>query len=374
VEFSVDRAALVRELNLARGVVETKTTIPILGNVLIDARDGAVNIVATDLEVGIRCSCPATVTQPGVVTLPAKRLLDYVRLLPEADVQVRVKTTDNNWASLSCERSKARVAGVAADSFPELPNIPADTGSHGEALIPAGTLADAISKVTFAVSKEESRFTLKGALLILRDSALKMCATDGHRMALVEADVSPSHALKAVSTIVPLKALAQVAALIKESPDVTIRYSEDENHLYFVVGHRTLIARKMTGNFPDYERVLPTDQPKVATVGPEQLKAALERVSQFSDERSKRVSVIVSEDEITCKSAVSDTGDSEESTPATYSGGSVEIGFNATYLLDFLKVAGSAQVELRLKDASSAGELRPVGDAVSYRYVVMPMR
>src|SRR5579871_2280206 len=171
MEFTVSRADLVRELNLSQGVVEKKTTIPILSNVLVEADGDRIQLTATDLELGIRCSCAAKVKKSGAGTIPARRLLDYVRLLPDSDVQVKI--ADNHWANLTCGRSKTRIAGMSRESFPELPTMP-DAISE----IPVGQLASMISRTSFAISMEESRFTLNGALLLLRSNGMTMVATD----------------------------------------------------------------------------------------------------------------------------------------------------------------------------------------------------
>src|SRR5947209_4586201 len=179
MEFTVSRAELVRELGLSQGVVEKKTTIPILSNVLVEADSDRITLTATDLELGIRCSCAARVSKPGAGTIPARKLLDYVRLLPDADVQVKVG--DNQWASFVCGRSRTRIPGMSRESFPELPSMP-----EVLAELPVSILSQMISNTIFAISAEESRFTLNGALLILRENGLVMVATDGHRLAMVE--------------------------------------------------------------------------------------------------------------------------------------------------------------------------------------------
>src|SRR5579883_3393865 len=163
MEFTVSRADLVRELNLSQGVVEKKTTIPILSNVLVEADGDRIHLTATDLELGIRCSCAARV------------LLDYVRLLPDGDVQVKIQ--DNHWASLVSGRSRTRIAGMSRESFPELPRMPSQLAE-----IPIGVIGSMIGKTIFAISAEESRFTLNGALLVLRKGGITMVATDGHRL------------------------------------------------------------------------------------------------------------------------------------------------------------------------------------------------
>jgi len=369
MEFTVSRADLVRELNLSQGVVEKKTTIPILSNVLVEADGDRIVLTATDLELGIRCSCPARVKKAGGGTIPARRLLDYVRLLPDADLQVKIQ--DNHWASLVCGRSKTRIAGMSRESFPELPQMPEKLAE-----IPIGVLSALIARTVFSISTEESRFTLNGALLVLRKGGLVMVATDGHRLAMVESGVDLPGITGAYRALLPRKAMAELQKLAGDAdPAAIVRFSGDENHLFFQLGDRLLLSRKLTGNFPDYERVLPKEQPNSVCLNREEFRGAIERVAQFSDERSRAIRVRVGDGEVKVHSSVSETGESEESIPADYIGTPVEIGFNAQYLLDFLRVVQEEQVSFLFKDPHSAGELRPGGDKPeTYRYVIMPMR
>jgi DNA polymerase-3 subunit beta len=369
MEFTVSKADLVRELNLSQGVVEKKTTIPILSNVLVETADDRIVLTATDLELGIRCSCPARVQKSGAGTIPARRLLDYVRLLPDTDVSVKVQ--ENHWATLLCGRSRTRIAGMSRDSFPELPQMP-----EVLARIPVKTLASMISKTIFAISAEESRFTLNGALLVLRTNGLVMVATDGHRLSMVETTGEIPGINAAYRALLPRKAMGEILKLAQDAKeDAQLEFSGDENHLFFQLGDRLLLSRKLTGNFPDYERVLPKDHPHDVTVPRDELKAAIERVAQFSDERSRAIRLQVLPGEVKVHSSISETGESEESLPIDYEGAQVEIGFNSQYMLDFLRVVESEQAMFRFKDPHSAGELRPATDTgYSYRYVIMPMR
>ncbi len=370
MEFTVSRADLVRELNLSQGVVEKKTTIPILSNVLVEAEGDRIVLTATDLELGIRCSCPARVKKAGAGTIPAKRLLDYVRLLPEGDVQVKI--ADNHWANITCGRSKTRIAGMSRDSFPELPEMPAVLAE-----IPIGVVAQMIGKTVFAISNEESRFTLSGALLVLRKGGLAMVATDGHRLAMVESGGEIAGITAAYRALLPRKAMMELQKLANDAdPAAIVQFSGDENHLFFKLGDRLLLSRKLTGNFPDYERVLPKEHGASVGLNREDLRAAIERVSQFSDERSRAIRVRVGDGEVKVHSSVSDTGESEDSIPAEYKGAPVEIGFNAQYMVDFLRAVDGETITFLFKDPHSAGELQPTATdkGGSYRYVIMPMR
>ena len=234
-----------------------------------------------------------------------------------------------------------------------------------------------IGKTIFSISSEESRFTLNGAKLILRKGGLILIATDGHRMAVAESTEDIPGIGAAYSALLPKKAMQELQKLAGESdPAAIVKFSGDENHLFFQLGDRLLLSRKLTGNFPDWERVLPKEQPNSVTLEREEFRAAIERVAQFSDERSRAIRVRVAPGEVKIHSSVSETGESEESIPATYDGVAVEIGFNAQYLLDFLRAVGDRQVSASgLKIRHSAGELQPGGDkAGTYRYVIMPMR
>lgn len=372
MEFTVSKADLVRELSLSQGVVEKKTTIPILSNVLLEASGDRLSLTATDLELGLRTSCPAKVKKEGSGTIPAKKLLDYVRLLPDAEITV--KFGENNWASLTCGRSRTRIAGMSRESFPELPPMP-----ESVAELPAKQLSAMIARTMFAISMEESRFTLNGALLLLAAEGLTMVATDGHRLAYVHKPTMDGMAGPvAYRALVPRKAMAEITKLA-DDPEVKVRFAGDDNHLFFEFGPRLLITRKLTGNFPDYERVLPQDNTNIARISKDEVKSAIERVAQFADERSRAIRVQFTTGEVRIFSSSLETGESEESVPGEYSGPDLEIGFNAQYLLEFLRAVPQDQVSFSLKDQKSAGELQPVQSAEStdgeqYRYVVMPMR
>ena len=369
MEFSVSKSDLVRELGLTQGVVERKTTIPILSNILVETDQDQVWLTATDLELGIRCSCPARVKKEGAGTIPARKLLDYVRLLPDADVQV--KLAENQWASFVCGRSRTRIAGMSRESFPELPQMP-----EVLAEIPLAVLSQMISSTIFAISSEESRFTLNGALLILKETGLVMVATDGHRLSLVERNLNLPGLSGSYRALLPKKAMSEIQKLANDDDTKKIEFSGNDNHLFFRIDKRLLLSRKLTGNFPDYERVLPKEHPYMLVIQRDELKASIERVAQFADERSRAIRVQVVKGELKIHSSISETGESEETIPVEHDGENVEIGFNAQYLLDFLRTVDGSEVEFRFKDSNSAGELRPHAGAPDtvYRYVVMPMR
>ena len=370
MELTVRKTDLVRELSLGQGVVEKKTTIPVLSNVLVEAAESSITLTVTDLELGVRSACPAVVKKGGSTTIPARKLLDYVRLLPDAELAIQVN--EKHSVSIVCGRSRTRVAGMSRDNFPELPRMPAPITQ-----IPASLLVKTISKTIFAIAGEESRYTLTGSLLVLKQDSLTMVATDGHRLAFIKADCSLEGIVGEVQALVPKKAMAEVLKITSEAEgSAGIDFATDENHLFFRCGQRLLISRKLTGQFPDYERVLPEVQGNSLILNREETTAAIRRVAQFADDRSHAVRLQVTSGELKLEASGSEAGESEESLPVDYEGKELKIGFNSQYLLDFMSVAETELVELRITDNESAGQLQlnPEPEGYSYRYVVMPMR
>ncbi|HEV2177947.1 MAG TPA: DNA polymerase III subunit beta [Terriglobia bacterium] len=373
MEFSTKKSDLLKELDLAQGVVEKKTTIPILSNFLLEASDSHLRLSATDLELGVRSICEAKVKKGGAGTVPAKRLLDIVRSLPEADIHFKV--LENNWIQLTCQRSSFKLVGMAKDNFPVLPAVPKALAS-----IPCGCLATLIHRTSFAISNEESRYTLNGALLALKPESVMMVATDGHRLAMVERDVEVSGLNNELKILIPKKAMIELQRLLgmeaETGSETALEFSKDDSHLFFSLGDRVLIARLLTGQFPNYEAVLPRDNKLTVELEKGAIEAAVRRVALLADERSRAVRVQVDKDQLEIFSQSGEYGEAHETLDAKYDGEAMQIGFNYQYLLDFLGVLGdTAKVRLELKDEQSAGQFRPSDDETyKYRYVVMPMR
>lgn len=368
MEFTLDTADLVRELGLLAGVTSKATTIPILSNVLIEASDSRLILTATDLDFAIRSECPAKVKYAGSATLPAKRLFDYVRLLPGSEVSL--KALPNHWISVTSGAARARLAGMAPDVFPVLPEMPEEYIE-----LPAKQLALAIVRTEFAISRADSKFTIDGGLLLMKDGVSSMVATDGHRISISRWGSVGALPLK---ILIPRQALGHLRRLMAVSGDseTPLEFAQRENYIFLQLGPRRLMSRLLTGTFPDYERILPEAQPKSALLDRATMIQVIDRVDQFSNEGSRAIRLKMSAGEARFSSSISEVGESEESMPAEYQGPSVEFGFNAGYLLDFLKTVTENQVCFLFEDAKHAGELRPVsaGDAGLHRYVVMPMR
>jgi DNA polymerase III subunit beta len=373
MELSVNREGLLRELNLTQGVVERKTTIPILANLLCEAKENQLTLTATDLELSIRTSCEADVKKEGAGTVPAKKLLELVRLLP--DEALRFKLLENHWMQILSDRRSYKLVGLSKENFPALPAYPGAL-----ARIPAALVAAVIRKTSFAISTEESRYTLNGALLVLKPESLLMVATDGHRLALVETEHKFQGISNEVRVLVPKKAMTEIDRLATEEsedePD--LEFAQDDSHLFFARGRRLLISRKLTGQFPNYEAVLPRDNNKTIAVDRNQLSDALRRVAQLADQRSHAVKFALAKEGVEISASSPEYGEAREAIEVEYKSDPLTIGFNAEYLLDFLAAAAEGLISIELKDEQSAGQLRPLGEdpqtAGRYRYVVMPMR
>jgi DNA polymerase-3 subunit beta len=373
MEITVSKFDLLKELTATQGVVERKTTIPILSNFLFEAADGKLSITATDLDLSLRTSCPAKVKKEGSCTIPARKFYDYVKLLPDGEISI--KLMENHWVQIRSGRSNTKMVGMARANFPALPLFPDNLAMQ----LPAQILRTLIGKTIFAISSEESRYTLNGALMVLKAESITMVATDGHRLAHIENNTAKFSGVSGeMKTLVPKKAMAELNSLLQSGDVDNIEFAKDDSTLFFRIGQRVLTSRQLTGQFPNYEAVLPRDNNKSVALKCDDLASAIQRVAQFADERSGAIRLKLDKNELRLSSSSTETGESEDSIEVAYDSDPMVIGFNSQYLLDFLKVvsASSSGVRLELKDSQSAGQLRPddAGDEYKYRYIVMPMR
>lgn len=368
MQFSVTKNVLLKELNLLQGIVEKKSTIPILSNVLIETGDSKISLVATDLDVSLQTECAAETTRPGSVVLQARKLFDIVRNLPDAEINFTKE--DNDWVRILCASSDFRIVGQAKEHFPSTPK-----SEKGGVVIPATVLNSLISRTVFAITQEESRYALNGSLLLLSEGKLQMVATDGHRLALAASDIEQaSDRADQLKVIVPKKALVELAKLTAGAEE-NLDLSRDENHLYFEIQNRNLTSRMLAGQFPNYELVLPKNNDKSVTLNVDKITQAIRRAALMADERSHGVKVDLTNNQLSITSQSADVGEAKEVIPIDYNGENLSIGFNAQYLLDFLGVVGTDEVAFEFKDEQSPALLRPSGDGhADYKYVIMPMR
>jgi DNA polymerase-3 subunit beta len=383
MKFVVSRNTLVRELQTVTGVVEKRATLPILANLLIEVQDSQLQIGASDLEVTIRARSEASVAQPGSVTLPAAKLHEIARSLPEDEVTF--KLLERNQVSIQCGRTRYRIAGQPRDDFPAFPDVEPGRGIK----LPGRIVREMIERVVFAITTEDPRYSLNGALLLLKDKTLTLVATDGHRLAYVSKTLDIRPAKEDLQIIVPRKALAEVSKMTAEiDRDEEIEFGQSGNHVFFVVGGHRLTSSILEGSFPRYENVMPKACGTSVTLPTEELADAVRRVSLLASERfgrAVRLALKPGKLELYSKTEM---GEAEEALAVDYDGPELTIGFNARYLIEFLQVVGSSAVRLELNPqregekpeeqkieaGDKPGQLRPEPEGdTNYRYVVMPM-
>src|SRR5262245_4202850 len=370
MELVVRKNDLLRELQLFQGIVERKNTIPILANVLIEAKGDEVRFLATDLEVGLRSKCSASVAKGGALTLPAKKFYEIVKALPETDIRI---AEDKNGVKIAADRFESRMQTLPREDFPTLP----ESGGASTTTLPRSALKEMVAKTQFAITGEDTRFFLNGALFILRPDSMSLVATDGHRLALVTVPRDGKAAKDGsdeIRAILPKKTMNELSRLLMEG-DGDIRYERGENHLFFDVGGRLLISRMIDGQFPAYERVIPKGNDKHIEFDRDRLTNAVKRVALLSNERSRSVKFQVEKGKVDVTSSSPELGEAQETLPVDYAGPSMQICFNAQYVLDFLAAVTTDVVSLDLKDEVSQAVVKPVGaDGYDYTYVIMPMR
>jgi len=374
MELIVAKADLQKELQLCQGVVEKRSTIPILSNVLLKAADGKLQIAATDLDVTILSACDARVTNPGGVTIEARRLFDIVRSLPDDDVHITLQ--ENNSLTVESGTAKFRLLGLPAEDYPTLPTVDVTEAYT----VPLEELKTMVGKVRFAITHEETRFQLNGALLKVQPNKMEMVATDGHRMALINFPKGGNGKVKKgsdLTILIPRKALDEILRL-EGTEDGTVRFGVSENQLFFEAGERRLMARLIDVNFPNYMEVISRDNDRHVMVDRERLLSTIRRISLVANERTRAVRFDFAPGKLTVSSTNPELGDARETVPIDYAGNPFFVGLNAAYVTDFLSAVDTPQVSLDLKDENSQCIGKPATSsedlAYDYLYVVMPMR
>lgn len=392
MEFVIKQSDLKDELGFVQGIVEKKSTIPVLSNILIESiGENAIRIVGTDLDVTVRCEATAEIRRPGSICIQGRKLFDIVRLLDGGDLHFT--KDENEWVRLTAGHSKFRLAGVSRDQFPDVPSF-----ISAPLRLPAEILNHFIQYTSFAITTEQSRFTLSGAKFVVDGDTARMVTTDGHRLALIERRIDPLGE-EAMDALIPKKALLELVKISRDS-ESDVSFGEDPNHIYFEIDGRLLVTRKLSGSFPNYEMVLPRDNDKVVTFDVDEMKSAIRRAALMADERTRSVRITIRNNEIEIGAQSSEEGEAIESVSAEYSGDEIAIGFNWLYLQDFLSVvsAGSEsaketaqenegetvrvresssrpRVSLEFKDGNTQTQMSVTGESdYDYRYIVMPLR
>jgi len=402
MEFTIKQSILKEELGFIQGVVERKTTIPVLANILIESiGENEIRIVGTDLDCTIRCDAEAEIKETGAMCIQARKLFDIVRAL-SVGADVHFKKEQNEWVTMKCGNARFKLAGVAREQFPEIP-----TFKSTPLKMPAETFAQFIQNTAFAITNEQSRFTLSGAKFIIADGVAKMVTTDGHRLAYIEKKVDTGETR--MDTLVPKKALLELVKLARAG-DEEISFGEDPNHIFFEGEGRLLITRKLSGQFPNYEMVMPKESEHRVHFDLDEMRSAVRRVSLMADERNRSIRVTFRDGEAEITAQSSEEGEGAEIVPADYKGDEITLGFNHQYLLEYLNnltavqavaatiepdsgsdaaatggnATGTApaketrspvRIAFEFKDSNAATQMRIDGEtAYDYKYIVMPLR
>jgi len=368
MELVVRKFDLLKELQLFQGIVERKNTIPVLANVLFDAKGDTVRLAATDLEVGLRAECKASIAKAGGLTLPAKKLFEIVKELPDTDI--RIEEEKNGTVKVAADRFDGRLQTMSKEDFPTLPDLAAGEGvSIGRRL-----LREMVLKTQFAITGEDTRYFLNGALFVVRHDAMILVATDGHRLAIVAAPREGDPKVEETRTILPKKTLSELSRLLADG-DEDIRFARSDSHIFFRIDGRLLVSRMIDGQFPAYERVIPKNNDKRVEFERDRIQAAIRRVALLSNERSRAIKFSIESGRVEIASQTPDVGEAHEQIAVEYGGPAMTISFNAQYVLDFLNVADADVVAVEFKDEVSQTVMKPVGATTyDYTYVVMPMR
>jgi len=364
MKFSLPKENLLEELQLLQGIVEKRNTMPILANILMNVSGTEVELTGTDLEVGLRTHFGADIQKPGAITVNGKKIFEIVKSLPDGqNVAVELK---GETLEITAGESEFKVLCMQKEDYPQVP----EARFEKKIQLPLKDVKEMVDRVFYAITQEQ-RYYLNGALLSLKAKSMELVSTDGHRLsyaARAEDGLKPE---KDISVIVAKKTLSE----LRKFEDETVEFDFDDNNLFFRVGARTLISRVIESKFPNYQAVIPKDNPNTLSIGREELAGAIRRVSLLSAERSKGIKFYLEKNRMRLFSSNPEIGEARDRLSVEYKGQDIEIGFNSQYLLDFLTAVPSERVAFEIKDENSAVLLKPEGEeGLKNIYVLMPMK
>ncbi len=365
MKFTIDRESFLKPLQQVIGVVERRQTLPVLGNLLIHASSGQLRLTATDLEVEIQAGAAADIQEDGEITLPARKLLDICKALPDnASIQVTIK---DQKAQIRSGKSRFTLSTLPAADFPLVDKISGDS----RFTLSQGQLKEVIDRTQFSMAQQDVRYYLNGLMLEMGNGFLRAVATDGHRLALCDMPVE-IQTENPRQVIVPRKGIQELQRLLEDS-DTDVNVELGANHIRLVAGDVCFTSKLVDGRFPDYDRVVPRGSDKLVVADRELFRQALSRTSILSNEKYRGIRLNLENNNIKIQAHNPDQEEADEEFEVDYSGGELEIGFNVTYLLDVLAAVRSDNVEILLSDSNSSCLIKQPGTD-QFRYVVMPMR
>jgi len=367
MKFTVDRSTFIDGIQKTLGIVERRTTIPILNNILIETHDDCIRISATDREIGLIADYDATIETPGSITVPAKKLHEMIREIDGERISFSLQ--DNNRIDITCEQVAFRIPGIGADEFPALEeSLPQDFCEMSTPLF-----RDMVGKTYFAISLDEMRPTLSGVCFTLKDGEMEMVSTDGHRLALsrkTSDSVPGGHEIHGI--IIPRKGVLEIKKLLESCDDV-VRMAVNEK-TFFLQTNRTLLRINLIdGVYPDYQKVLPTDDGIVLTVDRKQILHALRRMSVMSSDRFSGVKIKLENNKMSLDSTNPDVGEAHDEITVDYAGDMFEVGYNVRYLIDAIDVISNDEIIFEARKERGPGVIRPAGND-GYMCVVMPIK
>lgn len=364
MKFSLLRENLLEELQLLQGIVEKRNTMPILANILMNVSDSDIELTGTDLEVGLRTRVGANIEEPGAITVNGKKFFEIVKSLPEGQ-EVRVEKKDES-IEIRAGESEFRILGLPKEDYPQVP----DPKFEKNIRLSLKDLKAMIDRVYYAITQEQ-RYYLNGALLSLKERQIELVSTDGHRLSYTKKTEDGLKLEREISVIVAKKTLSE----LRKFDDDDVEFDMDDNNLFFRVGARTLISRIIESKFPNYQAVIPKDNPGRLSIGRSDLADAVRRVSLLSSERSKGIKFTIEKNQMKLFSSNPEIGEARDRLEVAYKGQDLEVGFNSQYLLDFLTAIDSEKVVFEIKDENSAVLLKPEPeDGLTNLYVLMPMK
>ena len=371
MHFKIDRETFLRSLQKVQGIVEKRTSMPILSNILLEADGNQLTVIATDLDVTLKGTYQASVDRPGSITLGAKKLYEIVKELPDSEISFLVK--DNDWVEITCGKVRFNIVGLPADEFPKVANV------NGDQLIEveAGLLRTMIEKTAYAICNDETKYNLNGIFTKVErnegSQTLRMVATDGHRLSVASGSFTgqvSSQLLKGV--ILPKKGVVEIKKITDEG-DGLLKFGFIDTSAVLVKGETTLIMRLVDGEFPDYTRVIPTANEITVAIPRAEFIHAVRRMAILSSEKFKGIMLEISVEGINISSSNPELGDAMEELEARYEGAPLSVRFNAKYLLDVLTVADSQTILMKFKNELSPSIIKPEGSD-EFLAVIMPMR
>lgn len=364
MDLRISKEALVDGIQLVQNAVSQKSSLPILSNVLLEAENNTLKLTATDLDIGICSTIPASTDQVGSITVPARKFFDIIKALPD-NSEVTLSMKKNNFVSIKSEKAQFKIIGLPKEEFPQLPLFK-DKDSIN---ISQGDLKDMFNLTDFAISKDDTRYVLNGVLLIVKGDQLNVVATDGRRLATVNKQLDKK-TLVDRSVIIPTKTVQEVKRMLGEDGEVAIKFSD--NQILFSFPSSFVISRLIEGDYPNYKKVIPEKSPKEVKVSREDFLSATRRASIFTDQDSMAIKFSIKKKKMTISKNTPYLGEAKEELDIDYTGSDeLDIGFNPRYLIDVLKSLADEEIILEVNDANKPGVIRK---GTEYTYVVLPMQ